>query len=135
MTTLVVLTRPEGDNARLEATLKERAYATLVQPLLRIVPLPESELPDPPHLAPEDLCIFISANAARMGLPTLMGPMVEHRITSLAVGPRTASVLEAEGLPVSVPERMDSEGLLALPELASVGDPYAAVGRNDLCQR
>ena len=135
----VVLTRPEGDNARLELTLAERGYEVVVQPLLRIAPLPESELPDPPDLASGNVCIFISANAARMGLPTLMGPMVEHDIVSLAVGPRTASVLEAEGLAVTVPERMDSEGLLALPVLADVSDKHIVIvkgegGRETLTQ-
>ncbi len=135
----VVLTRPEGDNARLELTLAERGYEVVVQPLLRIAPLPESELPDPPDLALGDVCIFISANAARMGLPTLMGPMVEHDIVSLAVGPRTASVLEAEGLAVTVPERMDSEGLLPLPVLADVSDKHIVIvkgegGRETLTQ-
>jgi len=135
----VVLTRPEGDNARLEAVLAERGYHVLVQPLLRIAPLPESELPDPPNLAAGDLCIFISANAARMGLPTLMGPMVEHATMSLAVGPRTASVLETEGLAVTVPENMDSEGLLALPALGDVQDKHIVIvkgegGRETLTQ-
>ena len=120
MTTLVVLTRPEGDNSRLESTLAAQGYDTYIQPLLRIASLPESELPDPPALTGDDLCIFISANAARMGLPTLMGGMVENGIVSFAVGPRTANVLEVEGLPVIVPEQMDSEGLLALPELSDV---------------
>lgn len=120
MTTLVVLTRPEGDNSRLESTLAAQGYDTYIQPLLRIASLPESELPDPPDLTGDDLCIFISANAARMGLPTLMGGMVENGIVSFAVGPRTANVLEVEGLPVIVPEQMDSEGLLALPELRNV---------------
>ena len=120
MTTLVVLTRPEGDNSRLESTLAAQGYDTYIQPLLRIASLPESELPDPPDLTGDDLCIFISANAARMGLPTLMGGMVENGIVSFAVGPRTANVLEVEGLPVIVPEQMDSEGLLALPELSEV---------------
>ena len=120
MTTLVVLTRPEGDNSRLESTLAAQGYDTYIQPLLRIASLPESELPDPPDLTGDDLCIFISANAARMGLPTLMGGMVENGIVSFAVGPRTANVLEVEGLPVIVPEQMDSEGLLALPELSDV---------------
>lgn len=127
----VVLTRPEGDNARLESTLAQRGYGVVVQPLLRIAPLPESELPDPPDLASGDVCIFISANAARMGLPTLMGPMVEHGIVSLAVGPRTASVLEAEGLAVTVPEQMDSEGLLALPALTDVSDKHVVIVKGE----
>lgn len=139
MKTTVVLTRPEGDNARLESTLAERGYTVFVQSLLRIAPLPESELPDPPDLAAGDLCIFISANAARMGLPTLMGPMVEHAIMSLAVGPRTAGVLEAEGLSVTLPERADSEGLLALPALVDVENKHIVIvkgegGRETLTQ-
>lgn len=135
----VVLTRPESDNARLESVLVERGYEVFVLPLLRIVPLPASELPDPPDLASGDVCIFISANAARMGLPTLMGPMVEHGIMSLAVGSRTASVLEAEGLAVTVPDQMDSEGLLALPALTDVREKRIVIvkgegGRETLSQ-
>lgn len=131
MTALVVLTRPEGDNSRLESTLAAQGYDTYIQPLLRIASLPESELPDPPDLTGDDLCIFISANAARMGLPNLMGAMVEHGIVSFAVGPRTASVLEVEGLPVIVPEQMDSEGLLALPELSDVQGRRAIIVKGE----
>ena len=131
MTALVVLTRPEGDNSRLESTLAAQGYDTYIQPLLRIASLQESELPDAPDLTGDDLCIFISANAARMGLPNLMGAMVEHGIVSFAVGPRTASVLEVEGLPVIVPEQMDSEGLLALPELSDVQGRRAIIVKGE----
>ena len=120
MKPLVVLTRPEGDNTRLQAALAAQHYDVHIQPLLKIAPFSESELRDPPELRGDDVCIFISANAARMGLPTLMGGLVEQRIVSLAVGPRTAAVIEAEGLPVVTPKQMDSEGLLALPELEQV---------------
>lgn len=120
MKPLVVLTRPEGDNTRLQAALAAQHYDVHIQPVLKIAPFSESELRDPPELRGDDVCIFISANAARMGLPTLMGGLVEQRIVSLAVGPRTAAVIEAEGLPVVTPKQMDSEGLLALPELEQV---------------
>jgi uroporphyrinogen-III synthase len=65
---------------------------------------------------------FVSANAARLGLNAVAGcwPQWPHRLPVYAVGQGTASVLEQDGLTVTLPERADSEGLIALPALQAV---------------
>lgn len=67
-----------------------------------------------------DVLIFVSANAARYAFP-LLPEQLPFDIDIAAVGRATASALDELGLePTLVPERMDSEGLLALPALADV---------------
>ncbi len=71
-------------------------------------------------LASIDLLIFVSANAVRYAFP-LMPEHIPLDLRVAAVGRATARALDEIGLePTLVPERMDSEGLLALPELQSV---------------
>lgn len=67
-----------------------------------------------------DLLIFISANAVQYAYP-LLPEQLPLDIQIAAVGSATACALSDHGLePTLVPERMDSEGLLALPELLEV---------------
>lgn len=64
-----------------------------------------------------DLLVFVSANAARFAFP-LLPEQLPATINIAAVGSATAATLADVGLePTLVPERMDSEGLLALPAL------------------
>ena len=75
-----------------------------------------------PSLSDDALFIFISANAARFGLPQL-GPVLARcpDPTVIAVGNKTRDTLAAEGIQAQVPARPDSEGLLAMSAL-SAGD-------------
>ncbi len=67
-----------------------------------------------------DLLVFVSANAVQYAFP-LLPDRLPLDIDIAAVGKATAKALTETGLdPTLVPERMDSEGLLALPELQSV---------------
>lgn len=67
-----------------------------------------------------DLLIFISANAVQYAFP-MLPEQLPLDIDIAAVGGATARSLDDCGLPPTlVPERMDSEGLLALPALQSV---------------
>lgn len=67
-----------------------------------------------------DLLIFVSANAVRYAFP-LLPDQLPLDIEIAAVGTATAEALRETGLdPTLVPERMDSEGLLALPALDAV---------------
>jgi uroporphyrinogen-III synthase len=67
-----------------------------------------------------DLLVFVSANAVAYAFP-LLPDQLPLTIDVAAVGSATARALDAVGLPPTlVPERMDSEGLLALPALQSV---------------
>jgi uroporphyrinogen-III synthase len=67
-----------------------------------------------------DLLLFVSANAVQFAFP-LLPEQLPAEIAIAAVGRATARALHETGLePTLVPERMDSEGLLALPALQSV---------------
>ena len=64
-----------------------------------------------------DLLIFVSTNAVDYAFP-LMPDQLPVDVGIAAVGQATAQALHRVGLaPTLVPERMDSEGLLALPGL------------------
>ncbi|MGB5466484.1 MAG: uroporphyrinogen-III synthase [Sedimenticolaceae bacterium] len=67
-----------------------------------------------------DLLIFVSTNAVDYAFP-LMPDQLPVDVGIAAVGGATAQALDKVGLaPTLVPERMDSEGLLALPGLQHV---------------
>ena len=73
-----------------------------------------------PSLSNDALCIFISANAVRFGLPQL-DPLLARcpDLTVIAVGNKTRDTLAAEGIQAQVPARPDSEGLLAMSALSA----------------
>ena len=78
-----------------------------------------------------DMLIFVSANAVQYAFPLLPGQLPID-IDVAAVGGATARALAAAGLdPTLVPERMDSEGLLALPALESVKDKTVYILRGN----
>ena len=67
-----------------------------------------------------DMLVFVSANAVQYAFP-LLPDQLPVDIDIAAVGGATAQALREAGLdPTLVPERMDSEGLLALPALNAV---------------
>ena len=69
-----------------------------------------------------DILIFISPNAVARGMAMLPGGRLPERALIAAVGRGSADALAAAGRAVDlVPaQRFDSEGLLAMPQLASV---------------
>jgi len=122
----VLVTRPAGQAQPLLAALRADGIAALHQPLLEVSPLPE--LPPRMRRCVLDLdlyqhVIFVSANAARFGLDCIddYWPQLPAGVTWYAVGGATAASLEQRGLrPLTPATSVDSEGLLALPELARV---------------
>jgi uroporphyrinogen-III synthase len=67
-----------------------------------------------------DVLVFVSANAVQYAFP-MLPEQLPLDIDIAAVGNATARALSGSGLdPTLVPKRMDSEGLLALPELQEV---------------
>jgi len=67
-----------------------------------------------------DILIFVSANAVQYAFP-LLPEHLPLEIGVAAVGAATARSLADKGLdPTLVPQRMDSEGLLALPALQDI---------------
>lgn len=118
--TTVVLTRPQADSERLSEALQNEGFQTRVMPIITIEAIPTAEQAPAPSLRNDALCIFISANAVRFGLPQLGSALArDSDLTVIAVGNKTRDTLVAEGIQAQVPVRADSEGLLAMPALSA----------------
>ena len=118
--TTVVLTRPQADSERLSEALQNEGFQTRVMPIITIEAIPTAEQAPAPSLRNDALCIFISANAVRFGLPQLGSALArDSDLTVIAVGNKTRDTLAAEGIQAQVPVRADSEGLLAMPALSA----------------
>lgn len=118
--TTVVLTRPQADSERLSETLQNEGFQTRVMPIITIEAIPTAEQAPAPSLSDDALCIFISANAVRFGLPQLGSALArDSDLTVIAVGNKTRNTLAAGGIQAQVPVRADSEGLLAMPALSA----------------
>lgn len=78
-----------------------------------------------------DILIFVSANAVQYAFP-LLPEQLPLDVEIAAVGGATAQALRDTGLdPTLVPERMDSEGLLELPQLEGVRGKSVYILRGD----
>ena len=118
--TKVVITRPQADSERLSEALQNEGFQTRVMPIITIEAIPTAEQAPAPSLSDDALCIFISANAVRFGLPQLGSALArDSDLTVIAVGNKTRDTLAAEGIQAQVPVRADSEGLLAMPALSA----------------
>jgi len=117
--TTVVLTRPQADSERLSEALQNEGFQTRVMPIITIEAIPTAEQAPAPSVSDDALCIFISANAVRFGLPQMGSALArDSDLTVIAVGNKTRDTLAAEGIQAQVPVRADSEGLLAMPALS-----------------
>ena len=113
--TTVVLTRPAADSERLAGLLTGEGFKALCLPLMTIAPLTSDELSAVPE--PGDIWVFISANAVKYGLPVLAPLLLEGRAPRvIAVGTKTREILKQHDIDSRLPDRQDSEGLLAMPE-------------------
>ncbi len=131
----ILVTRPRRQADGLCRLIEAQGGEAVRFPALSILPPPDSAEVDDmlASLDRFDFAIFISPNAveftlllaaAHGGLPA--GPKI------VAVGAGTARALEAQGVNVDlVPERADSEGLLALPALNDVDGKGVAIFRGE----
>lgn len=133
----VLVTRPAGQAERLCAGLTAAGYRPVHFPLLEVspvIPLEACQRRIVGALEDYDHCLFVSSNAARFGLESLMlgrsgWPGSVH---CYAVGDSTADVLRAAGLSVSTPGvDMTSEGLLALPPLQAVAGQQVLIVKGE----
>lgn len=130
---VVLLTRPEGENEGLAAQLRSAGENVLTRPLIRL------SATEPDHalrqtamdLDQQDIIIFISKSAVRIGMPLLdqYWPQWPVGLTWLAVGSGTADLLKDWQINAGFPSKAGSEGLLALPELNQVTDQKVLIVR------
>ncbi len=131
----VWVTRPEGQADALLTALEGDGWLTTHLPLLHIEPLDPLPGEERQRVLDLDLyehLIFVSANAARIGLERISDywPQLPTRQQYWAVGESTALVLEGVGLTVTRPTLdMSSEGLLALAGLQNVQDQRILIVR------
>ncbi len=117
----LVVTRPRAQAARTASILRNAGADIIEFPVLDIAPIEAS-------LAPHDLAsasgvIFVSANAVAYGVPVLRhAGDIAPDIQIFAIGRATATALMDRGVQnvVSPQQSIDSEGLLALPQLRTV---------------
>ncbi len=114
----VLVTRPEHQAQHLCHLIEAEGGAPVRYPALSIQARPDRAAVRA-AIGPADrfdAIIFVSANAVRFGAD-LLGPQRDLPIA--AIGPATAAALNAAGFRVSLmpAEGMDSEALLALPQL------------------
>ena len=129
----IVITRPARQAAGLAREIAALGGRPLVFPAIVILPpadvaaLREVQW----NLARYDIAIFVSANAVEYGVGD-PAAWPAHILT-LAPGPGTAAALAAVGIAnARVPATtMDSEGLLALPELLDVAGKRIVIFRGD----
>lgn len=130
----VMVTRPHSQSAGLCRSLQNAGATTMAFPVLEIAPLP-AQL-SATALAATMAVIFVSANAVEHGVPLVRRagglPDGAHAI---AIGRATAAALRAAGFTnvVSPQQNMDSEGVLALPQLQAVRGKHIILvkGRSD----
>lgn len=109
--------RPAGEHAGLRRAVQDAGLGLRVLPLQRLVARPAGTALDDALAAA--IRIYSSPAAVRFALAAGARPGAEG--VDLAVGAGTAAALRAAGASnVRSPQRMDSEGLLALVELAQV---------------
>lgn len=110
----VWISRSQPGADRQAQDIAAAGFRTLVAPVINIEPDPGA-LPDGPF----DVVIFVSEHAVRLALGTLRSLPWFAQSRLLAVGARTAALLEEAGLTVVTPPEPTSEGLLALDTLAA----------------
>lgn len=118
----VLVTRPEHQAEHLCKLIEAEGGAAVRYPALAIKPRPDRAAVRA-AIGPADrydVIIFVSANAVRFGAD-LLGP--PRDLPLAAIGPATAAALNTAGYRVALmpAEGMDSESLLALPQLHDMG--------------
>lgn len=121
----ILVTRPAHQAEPLIRLIEAAGGAVLPFPTIEIHPPrdPQPAIAQFQQLDSFDILLFISANAARIGLQMIQQhSALPKQIQIAAVGKATTRALQQAGVAVDIlPEsRFDSEGLLATPQLQSV---------------
>jgi len=129
----VLVTRPARQAGGFAQKLAALGATPVIYPAIAILPPVDRASLDAAHarLASYDFAFFVSANAVEYGAPA--AAHWPATLVAFAPGPGTAEALAAVGIHhVRVPATsFDSEGLLALPELADVRGRRAVIFRGE----
>jgi uroporphyrinogen-III synthase len=134
----IVVTRPRAQGLPLAEAIAAAGGTPLFFPLLEISPAADPQPLQQALLRLVDytFAVFISPNAVDYAVPAILArDSWPESLTPAAVGPGTVKALAALGIfgCIAPVERFDSEGLLALPELAPerVAERRIAIFRGD----
>jgi uroporphyrinogen-III synthase len=127
----IVITRPEAQAGALAEELGKLGADIILFPTIAILPASDAA-PLARALAQLDVyhyAVFVSANAVAHVLPRVA--QWPASVRALAPGPGTAAALRAGGVPDPIvpASTYDSEGLLALPQLADVAGKRVVIFR------
>ena len=117
----LVVTRPTVQAKRTAIALREGGATVVEFPVLDISPIEAFLTAN--DLATANAFVFISANAVEYGVPTVRRTgAFPAKAEIFAIGRATTTALNDAGFPVVVSpqQSIDSEGLLALPQLRTV---------------
>lgn len=123
----VWVTRPEAQAQATAQLLEQLGCQYWLQPVMSIKPIEPGPAERSQVLALDNYhaAIFISQNAVQYGLALIdqLWPQLPVGLHLMAIGKATAKALQNHGLVVqSATGAMDSEALLALPELQQLSD-------------
>ncbi len=132
----VLVTRPAGQGEELCERLRAEEFLPVHQPLLVIEFKAEPDPQQRQQIMDVDQyqhIIFVSSNAVHCGMAWIeqFWPQLPVSLNWYAVGSASASLLESHGVPVLCPSQMDSEGLLALPQLQDLRDQRLLIVKGD----
>jgi uroporphyrinogen-III synthase len=129
----ILVTRPARQAAGFARKIAAIGGAPVIVPAIVILPPHDGAALARVHadLDRYDIAVFVSANAVEYGVPDRA--LWPARIVTFAPGPGTAQALADLGIgDVRIPATtLDSEGLLALPELAHVAGKRVVVFRGE----
>lgn len=132
----VLVTRPVHQADHLCRLIEAQGGTAIRFPCLAILPPRNPEAADAviQQLAGFSIAIFVSANAVHHALALMhrQGGTLPEDLQRIAVGAATARALARCGAPAQrTPERYDSDGLLALPELQAVAGRAIVIFRGE----
>lgn len=131
----IAITRPVGQAVKLSELISAQGGNPILFPLIAIAPLTDyNEFDRVLNELPEyDWAIFISSNAVQNAMPRLLARFgsIPAKLRFAAIGPMTAAALAKFDVHSTLtPQgRFDSESLLALSEMQSVGGKRVMIFR------
>lgn len=131
----IVVTRPKRQAEGLVELIRQQGGEALSVPAIEIRPLadPAAFQAFAERLESFDIAIFVSGNAVRSALALLRGRPWPAHLKVATVGGASRRSLEDNGFSgvIAPAAQSDSEGLLALPEMAAVRGKRIAILRGD----